>query len=70
MQPKIFSSFSSPIQKAIQEKGFSRPTESQIKTIPPITEGKNVLLIAPTATGKTEAALLPVLDALIKTERK
>lgn len=28
------------------------------------------MLIAPTATGKTEAALLPVLDALIRTERK
>jgi ATP-dependent Lhr-like helicase len=70
MQPEIFASFSSPIQKAIQEKGFSTPTEPQIKAIPPITEGKNVLLIAPTATGKTEAALLPVLDALIRTERK
>ncbi len=70
MHPKIFSSFSSPIQKAIHEKGFSTLTEPQIKAIPSITEGKNVLLIAPTATGKTEAALLPVLDALIKTERK
>ncbi len=70
MHPKIFASFSSPIQKAIQEKGFSTPTEPQKKAIPSIIEGKNVLLIAPTATGKTEAALLPVLDALIKTERK
>ena len=65
----VFSSFSSPVQKAIQEKGFAAPTEPQIKAIPPIMAGKNVLLIAPTATGKTESALLPVLDALIKTER-
>ena len=69
MQSKIFSSFATPIQKAILEKGFSVPTEPQVKAIPSIIEGKNVLLIAPTATGKTEAALLPVLDALIKTER-
>jgi ATP-dependent Lhr-like helicase len=69
MPPTVFSSFSSPIQKAVMEKGFSVPTEPQSKAIPPIIEGKNVLLIAPTATGKTEAALLPVLDALIKTER-
>jgi ATP-dependent Lhr-like helicase len=69
MPPTVFSSFSSPIQKAIMEKGFSVPTEPQSKAIPPIIGGKNVLLIAPTATGKTEAALLPVLDALIKTER-
>ena len=65
----VFSSFSSPVQKAIQEKGFAAPTEPQIKAIPPIMAGKNVLLIAPTATGKTESALLPVMDALIKTER-
>ena len=70
MQSKLFSSFATPVQKAIQEKGFSVPTESQIKAIPAITEGKNVLLLAPTASGKTEAALLPVLDALIKKERK
>ncbi|MDI6885355.1 MAG: DEAD/DEAH box helicase [archaeon] len=65
----MFSSFSSPIQKAIVEKGFLVPTEPQSKAIPPIMEGKNVLLIAPTATGKTEAALLPVIDALITAER-
>jgi len=70
MQPEIFASFSSPIQRAIRKKGFSSPTDPQIKAIPSIIEGKNVLLIAPTATGKTEAALLPVLDALIRTERK
>ncbi len=69
MPPTVFSSFSSPIQKSIIEKGFSVPTEPQSKAIPPIVEGKNVLLIAPTATGKTEAALLPVIDALIKMER-
>ncbi|MGB2843032.1 MAG: DEAD/DEAH box helicase [Halobacteriota archaeon] len=69
MPPNIFASFSSPIQKAIREKGFPTPTEPQIKAIPPIIEGKNVLLIAPTASGKTEAAFLPVIDALIKTER-
>ncbi len=66
----VFSSFSTPVQKAIQEKGFSAPTEPQIKAIPPIMAGKNVLLIAPTATGKTESALLPVLDALIKTKHE
>ncbi|MHC1611100.1 MAG: DEAD/DEAH box helicase [Candidatus Methanospirareceae archaeon] len=65
----IFSSFSKPLQKAIREKGFVVPTEPQIRAIPPIMAGKNVLLIAPTATGKTESALLPVLDALIKAER-
>jgi ATP-dependent Lhr-like helicase len=70
MDSNIYSLFSSPIQKAIEEKGFSSPTEPQIKAIPFIIKGKNVLLIAPTATGKTEAALLPVLDALIRRKRE
>ncbi|MBN1762259.1 MAG: DEAD/DEAH box helicase [Methanomicrobia archaeon] len=68
--PTVFTSFSNPIQKAIEEKGFSYPTEAQSGAIPPIMAGKNVLLIAPTATGKTESALLPVLDAVLKAERE
>lgn len=67
----VFNSFSTPIRRAIKEKGFSAPTEPQIRAIPPIMAGKSVLLIAPTASGKTESALLPVLDALVRTrERK
>jgi len=54
-----------PIRRLIEQRGFSSPTEPQEKTIPKILEGKNVLLISPTATGKTEAAVLPVLNMLI-----
>jgi ATP-dependent Lhr-like helicase len=69
---KVISLFTKPIAQAIKEKEFSELTEPQIKAIPPIIEGKNVLLIAPTGSGKTEAAFLPVLDALVKegVERK
>jgi ATP-dependent Lhr-like helicase len=55
-----------PVRRLIEQRGFSKPTEPQEKTIPKILEGKNVLLISPTATGKTEAAFLPVLSMLLQ----
>jgi len=55
-----------PVRRLVEQKGFSKPTEPQEKTIPKILEGKNVLLISPTATGKTEAAFLPILSMLMQ----
>ncbi len=60
-----FDLFVKPIRRLIEQRGFSVPTEPQEKTIPKILDGKNVLLISPTATGKTEAAVLPVLNMLM-----
>lgn len=66
-QPKnAFSLLVKPIRRLIEQRGFSKPTEPQEKTIPKILEGKNVLLISPTATGKTEASFLPVLSMLLQ----
>jgi ATP-dependent Lhr-like helicase len=59
-----------PIRRLIEQRGFSSPTEPQEKTIPKILEGKNVLLISPTATGKTEAAVLPVFNMLLLTPER
>ncbi|MCP8319713.1 MAG: DEAD/DEAH box helicase, partial [archaeon] len=59
-----------PIRRAIQDRGFYELTEPQSKAIPLIMKGKNVLLIAPTGTGKTEAAFLPILDFIFKLEEK
>ena len=58
-----------PVRRLVEQKGFPEPTEPQEKTIPKIIEGKNVLLISPTATGKTEAAFLPVLSMLLQAPR-
>ncbi len=55
-----------PVRRLIEQRGFSKPTEPQEKTIPKILEGKNVLLISPTATGKTESAFLPILSMLLQ----
>src|SRR3990172_2640853 len=55
-----------PVRRLVELKGFLKPTEPQQKTIPIILEGKNVLLLSPTATGKTEAAFLPILSMLLQ----
>lgn len=66
----VFEGFVKPIRRLVEEKGFKTPTEPQEKVIPKILEGKNVLLISPTATGKTESAVLPVLDMLLRTPER
>jgi len=63
--PNIFDELAKPIREAINERGFASPTDPQLKAIPEILAGKNVLLISPTASGKTEAAVLPVLSMYI-----
>lgn len=42
--------------------GWSAPTPVQAAAVPPILDGFTTLVLAPTAGGKTEAALLPLLD--------
>ncbi|PVX25560.1 MAG: ATP-dependent helicase, partial [Candidatus Bathyarchaeum sp.] len=66
----VFEGFVKPIRRLVEAKGFKKPTETQQKAIPKILEGKNVLLISPTATGKTESAVLPVLDMLLRTPNR
>ena len=61
----VFSQLCRPVRRLIDEKGFENPTEPQRRLIPKILEGKNVLLISATATGKTEAAMLPVLHKFL-----
>ena len=57
------------IQNGIIKKlGWKSLTSVQEKTIPEIIEGKNLIVLAPTAGGKTEAAFLPILSEVAKKE--
>lgn len=49
------------LQKAIDDLGFATPTPIQIKSMPVILSGRDVMGIAQTGTGKTLAYLLPIL---------
>ncbi|MFB0543804.1 MAG: DEAD/DEAH box helicase [Candidatus Bathyarchaeia archaeon] len=66
----VFSLLCKPVRRLIEERGFTEPTEPQRRAIPLILRGENVLLISPTATGKTEAAFLPVLHLYLTSEEK
>ncbi|HYS73796.1 MAG TPA: DEAD/DEAH box helicase [Thermoplasmata archaeon] len=54
------------ILEAVRALGIESFTEPQEKAVPRIRSGANVLLVAPTGIGKTEAALLPVLDHIVR----
>jgi ATP-dependent Lhr-like helicase len=56
---------SKDIRAALKKKGWDDLTEPQKKAILPILKGKNILLIAPTGMGKTEAVLLPLFHKLL-----
>lgn len=62
----VLTKLNPKIEDFLKTKKFKKATEAQIKSIPDILSGKNVLLIAPTGLGKTEAALLPVLNNFLK----
>jgi len=59
-----FSRLGGEVRAALSERGFETPTEPQRRAIPPLVDGEHVLVVAPTGTGKTETAMLPVFDAL------
>ena len=65
VEENAFSLLCRPVRRLIEDRGFMKPTEPQQRIIPHILEGKNVLLISPTATGKTEAAMLPVFHRFL-----
>lgn len=58
------------IHAGIRSAGYTNATPIQKKTIPEILDGKDVLGLAQTGTGKTAAFLLPILQHLLNQQIK
>lgn len=57
------------LKSALAQKGFVYPTQIQAESIQPLLEGRDIVGIANTGTGKTGAFLIPVIHRLL-TEKK
>ncbi len=49
---------------AVEQEGYTTPTPVQAQSIPPLLNGRDVLGVAQTGTGKTAAFALPVLQVM------
>jgi len=63
-----FTHLGERVRSALSKRGFDTPTEPQRRAVPPIAAGEDALVVAPTGTGKTETAMLPVFDAIVETK--
>ena len=65
----VFEQLGPTVREALSDRGFDTPTEPQRRALGPLAAGKDALVVAPTGTGKTETAMLPIFDALAGEER-
>ena len=54
------------LKALLKQKGFERPSEIQDRTLESLLEGKDLLGIAQTGTGKTGAFLIPMIEQMLK----
>jgi len=61
--------FHPTIAAGIKALGYAAPTPIQAQAIPPVLEGRDVMGLAQTGTGKTAAFALPILERLLQGPR-
>ncbi|MFM1873175.1 MAG: hypothetical protein RL398_2597 [Planctomycetota bacterium] len=61
---------SEALLRALRERNYTTPTPIQARAIPHLLQGRDLLGIAQTGTGKTAAFSLPMLDLLTKSARR
>ena len=59
-----------PLCEACAALGWTSPTPIQREALPPALEGRDIIGIAETGSGKTAAFALPVLQALLKAPQR
>ena len=57
------------IMEGVQALGYVTPTPIQVQAIPPIMQGRDLIGLAQTGTGKTAAFVLPILHHLLNEPR-
>lgn len=62
--------FSEQLAHNIRVKGYTNPTPIQDQIIPAILDGRDVVGLANTGTGKTAAFLLPLLQAVVNNDQE
>ncbi len=71
-KPAVYEEFPEWIEdklvRILKEKGISQLYSHQASALSLIKEGKNVVVVTPTASGKTLCYNLPVLDCILKKE--
>ena len=66
MLENAFTHLHRPIREHLERIGLEEPSDIQQIAIPPILQGQNVLVIAPTGTGKTLASILPIFNMFLE----
>ena len=65
-----FAALIEPLRRAIADEGYTTPTPIQEQAIPHVLQGRDILGCAQTGTGKTAAFTLPLLQGMVKANRR
>lgn len=62
--------FEDNLLAGLRDIKFEQPTPIQVKSIPIVLEGKDLIGVAQTGTGKTGAFVIPIMQQVLKSDRK